>query len=523
MIGLNILGDRGRSEDEIVAIVKQIGAKYHVVMDNMSLAHKVQAAGATVIYRMHDADDNAQDRADPAAFVQRRHAAAPAGALLYLGNEPYPTQRLADWTMAALVECERWGRKGVILNFPTGNPQPDDWTKFKPVLERAYTRGHVLGLHEYFDVSWRKDYPWHVGRWEALRAVVGSRIPQIVITELGACIGYQPLRGYRWGNVMSDEQYAAELVSVGRYYADHGIHACVFALTRDDSADDWHTFNPRPRVIDALAAFNREVKPPVPQTPVYPNPETLGEPYEAVVTYVNSLYVNLRAEPFVKAADIGDVRVGNKVLVRPQTWPNGGYEWARLEQPAGWVASDLMRFAPLDTVDEPRVKLDVPYVSQLGADANAINNDCPEATALMLIQYNLKRRGLPVMAGLKVNMLVAGGDLKPREDVPKNADYILALLRDYCAEGRQLTNVTPDQLADLIDAQRPVIVLTTYDVVKPGDTFKGNHWLVLTGYGKHGFYGLDSYKANGEVYIRTGDLQRGMKQAYASPLAVALV
>ena len=280
-IGLNILGDRPNVGGSVEA-ARQLRAAYHVVMDNPALAAQIAPLCARgLIYRMWRDDDNAQERTDPVQFVRQRHDQAPPGALLYLGNEPWPTQQLADWTLRALDECERLGRRGVVFNFSTGNPELSRWPTFELVLRRLRRGGHALGLHEYFDRHWNRgdSHPWHVGRVERVIEYMRARgiaLPEIVITELGECRRFVPDRGYRWdgdGEALSDDDYVRQLVEVGRFYRRLGIAgACVFAYTNDSAGDDWQTFHPRPRVIELLATYNQTVAAPAPTPAPSPAP-----------------------------------------------------------------------------------------------------------------------------------------------------------------------------------------------------------------------------------------------------------
>lgn len=294
--GLNILGDRGLNNEEVRNKAAAMGANYHLVMNNPELARLVQpTCRRGLIYRKHHNDDNAQDRQDAISFVRERHAEAPPGALLYIGNEPWATEKLAGWTYQAMDECERLGRRGVILNFSTGNPEPIDWQRFHYVLERAYVKKHLLGLHEYEDVDWRKNYPWHVGRLRVPFEIMGSRMPETIITELGACIGYQPLRGYRWASSMSDGKYAGSLVEIAReVYTPRNVSALIFAVTREDPADDWQTFNPTAPVLQTLAAYNQSVI--VINTPPSPIADNDGR-WTPVYASANGVATNVRSTP----------------------------------------------------------------------------------------------------------------------------------------------------------------------------------------------------------------------------------
>ena len=519
--GINIR-DLGMSRENIMAFVRDLNPAYVLVHDSPALAAMCASLGIQVIYRA-SGDDPALNplKQDPAAFVQARADAAPQAAYLHLTNEiDPPNTDLHRWTRQAMQYATRIGRKVVIYNFGT-NKSRDCWEESRQNIVYAGQTGHAVGVHVYRDGA----HDDGAFEWLSLKREIGGTW---ILTECAYIASiFDAYCG--WRGKMSPDSYAALIRRWVPYLTAEGVPILWF------SYDTWPAdqagkakgfgFWDAPPVLNELIKLNRTytIEQEQEALTTFPKPETLGTPYEAVVTWVKNLYVNLRAAPTTSASDIGDIKFGDKVVVRPTTWSNNGYKWARLENPAGWVASDLLTFTPSDDVDAPRVKLDVPYVSQLGVDANAINNDCPEATVLMLIQYNLKRHGLPPMNGLKVNMLVAGGDLKPRVDNVRDADHLIMLLREYCADGERLANVTPEQMVTRLDQKRPVIALMTYDVIKPNDTFKGNHWLVLTGYGRNGFYGLDSYKANGEVYIPTTNMMLGMKKAYSSPLAVALV
>lgn len=523
LYGLNVRV-LGVSRDQVMGDVVKLRPAFMLVHDDPALAALCASVGIRVIYRASGDDPQGNPLAQsPAVFVQTRADAAPTAAYIHLTNELDPSPALHKWTLEAMQYANKIGRKVCILNTAT-NKSREQYEACRANVVYARQHGHAVGIHIYEDGA--HDDGAYDG-WLTLKREVGGLW---IVTE------YAPIQtifdaNTGWRAFMSPDQVSVFAGKRVAWFANERMPVLWF------SYDDWQpTDYGRAKgfgiwrengLINRLAALNgiykyREAEIPVPQTPTYPKPEDLGEPSEHVVTWVKNLYVNLRALPSASSADIGDVKAGDRVLARPLTWDGNGYKWARLERPAGWIASELLTLKPVDEVDAPKVKLDVPYVSQLGNDASAINNDCGEASALMLIQYNLKRRFMPVMRGLTVNMLVAGSDLRPRADVPKNADHIVSLLRDFAADGETVNNVTPDAIVKLLDAKRPVVALTTYDVVKPGDTFTGNHWIVLTGYGKRGFYGLDSYKANGEVYITTEDLQRGMKQAYASPLAVVL-
>lgn len=338
-IGLNILGDRGVPTEHIVSEVAQLRANYHLVMDNPGLAAAVQPhCKKALIYRKHHNDDNAQDKQDPASFVQERHAVAPPGAYLYLGNEPWATQKLADWTMAAMQECDRLGRKGVILNFSTGNPQPADIPIFKPCLRYARQHRHLFGIHEYFDVDWRRDYPWHVGRVEMWYAALGSEMPDVVVTEVGCCVGFNPLRGYLWGGAMNEQSYGTALADLSQQvYLPFGIDATIFARTSDNPNDDWHTFNPRGQVFTLVSEYNRS------ETVTQPN---YGTKTQGVVVLVNATAVNVRPNPSTNGTPLGQLLGGEEIAY----WTQPQNTWWQIEWNGqlAYTSSTYVRFDPSD-------------------------------------------------------------------------------------------------------------------------------------------------------------------------------
>lgn len=357
-LGLNMLGDRGRIHADFVSAARRLGANYNLVMNNPALAGEVRPhCRRGVIYR-HWPDDNAHRNTHPREFVRLLNQRAPHYAYLYLGNEPYAEQTLADWTYEALDECDRLGRRGVILNFPTGNPEPAVWEVFRPVLRKARERGHLLGLHEYFDVSWRKDYPWHVGRWERLLQLPAAELPEIVITELGCAVGMDAHRGYLWGGRMTDESYAAELLDVAAYYRRFNISATVFCMGSE--SDDWGTFSLREPAIEIISKAQSQEKPPV-YTWI-----------DGTCVSVPGEFVNVRAAASLKGQVVSQLAPGMDVQYSTQTEDSDGYRWAPVNWNGAtrWVATlNLLTGAPVAVLSaEPPAK---PLVWSLPVDLTA--------------------------------------------------------------------------------------------------------------------------------------------------------
>lgn len=378
-IGFHMLGDQGLHTSHAVDVAKQTKAKYHVVLNNPDQARQVQAAGATVIYRRwkndpgvgnKNGDDSAHLYYDPRHFVRLIHAEAPPGCLLYLGNEPdtHDLPRLNQWTMDALDECEKLGRKGVIFNFATGNPEREAWQVLRGAVEKAAAGEHILGLHQYFDNSVMKDYPHHVGRHEVLYELF-SRVPQIVITEIAHVERFDPYIGWRKVG-MTLEKYAGELRQALQIYQRRGIHACLFALVPEDT-QKWGSFAPTKPLLDEIAKLNAlpappvEEKPPVSAIERVPKPASAGEPVSGIVQTTSNIRIRIAPDPNAPIA--GRANQGNVALHYPATEREaGGYKWRYVEVKAsdtveitGWMAlvwpawSDQFRSAEPDPTAPP--------------------------------------------------------------------------------------------------------------------------------------------------------------------------
>lgn len=55
----------------------------------------------------------------------------------------------AQWSIDFMAAMENIHRKAAIGCFSTGTPEPEEWEKYLPAIERAWSRGHYLVLHEY--------------------------------------------------------------------------------------------------------------------------------------------------------------------------------------------------------------------------------------------------------------------------------------------------------------------------------------------------------------------------------------
>lgn len=349
ILGLNILGDRGLSEDRIFEDARTLGAKYHVVMNNPSLAQRLLALNTNVIFR-HWPDDNAQDNSNPRERVRMLDRIAPKGCLFYLVNEPRreAIPALNTWTVAAIDECEKLGRKAVILNFATGNPEPGDWEALRPCIERAFAGRHILGLHQYFDRKVDTSFPWHVGREREVYAVFGDKTPQIVITELGCAVEFHPLKG--WRNALTSEAYSSELAKAADHYRKRGIFACVFA-TCPPADTQWGTFAPSPKLIRAMSNYNEIAQQTVvteneqgaagsvaTRTSGIPKPEKPGKAKQGRLQ--TSTFIRVRNAPSLSGDELAQLVADQLVTWYPATQRTAdGLDWVWVETNtvSGWM------------------------------------------------------------------------------------------------------------------------------------------------------------------------------------------
>lgn len=249
-LGLNILGDRGLSNDNVAAYARDLNPHTCVVINNNKLAAMLLAQGVKVIYRHksdqpNGNDDDAHLRYNPIDFVNKRNLEAPPGAIIHLTNEPGTgdINKLNQWTLEAMKHCDTIGRKACILNFATGNPQPHHWDMLRDSLTHAALHGHIIGHHDYFDVTVDRSLKYHVGRCLPAVAKYGG---QWAITELGCAVNLHPERG--WQGALSEEAYAIELWRAAQIYWLMDIPVCIY------SYGPWHNFS-----IDGASTLKRRL------------------------------------------------------------------------------------------------------------------------------------------------------------------------------------------------------------------------------------------------------------------------
>jgi hypothetical protein len=518
VIGLNILGDRGYSEDATVEYVRQLNPAFCVVLNNPGLAAKL-AAYTTTIARFTP-DDDAQDKGSGADFVAKRAASVPSGGYLYLGNEPgrASAARLNQFTLEAQDEAQRRGLKLCVLNWSTGVPEPGDWEAVAPCIERSVRRGDLIGVHTYFmgDPLAGPSYPWHVGRWGDAQRRFGG---QWVVTELGYDLDF---KGQGWQGRIDPQTYGDDLAALADFHAEHGVAFCIFSWPEWDG----HGFGIEnaTHIHPRLVALNQQYPLKEANVPSQPNvPANPGDPIPAVVR-VTSL--RLRAapngEPILRTLNLNET-----VTTYPATAQKvsgSSYSWVFLHDGQGrqgWSApSDLngnpwiVPVTPPPAPDTPKVHLAVPYVAQVSSSANHFANDCGVACALMLMAYALRRAGFLVARYPTVDEAAAHTSL-PLHDDGLTLDELVTLLASYGVPAQVRQGVTPVAVRALLDAQQPVLVLCNYGLLNPPDTFDGGHFAVVVGYSDRGFWLNDPYHGGKDFYVTSGVLENALRDVLA--------
>lgn len=500
----------GQSGDNVAARARAVGGNLHLTINEPKTCALVIASGIRDIFRYEPNDDGAHENVDPRERVRLLHQMAPPGALLYAGNEPAGGwQKWTDWTLAFMDECEALGRTAVILNTAVLNPvQRAVYDAIAPAVVHAYARKHVVGVHEYRNP--KQVYPagtlledQDIGYFLRLKKRFAGQCPEIAITEFGIAVDYDPHRGWQ-GNV-SEAEYTALLKYAGNIYAANDVTAQIFSdgVWPHAGNGDFNVAHSTV-LVNAITEVNRNnpVNPtvsPTPPSPTYPLPESLGAAVAGYVSATTANVVNVRKLPSLKGTTIGTVKVGDGVSYRPKTFFNEGFMWTWLEAPyPGWVASVATITAGAPPQPEPPiVLLDVPFVSQLGGDADLRANDCGVAAAISLTRWRLKACGFGDMPLLKVDNLIPLSPLMTNDN-PVSVGALRTFVSALGVPHTYSNQVTPDAIRAELDAERPVLVLLNYKFVKPGSKAFG-HYLNVIGYSEHQFIVNDSY-LQGEHY-----------------------
>lgn len=523
MIGLNING-QGLSAENALADALATGAKTHVVINESKLSAVLLGAGLQVIHRMKanegiEDDDYAYRKHDAVAFVDALHARAPAGAWLYLGNEMGSDDLDAQcvWMQRAIARCAALGRKPVAFNNFVFHPVSGQagWQKLRPAVRDAVQAGGRVGVHVYFDRQPERS----AGAYDVLFHLwntCGQDVP-VSVTEYACAVGYDAHRGphdaqagYADARAYADAQAAGVRLVLGRHPAAR-IDWQTFIYGRWDRTPSFDVAGWR-EYFPAIAAHNatlpkapaRPVPPPPPAPPAEPV-RPVGRLQPGIVAGTLGQWANLRAQPSTSAEDIGDIVAGDALEYRA---PQDGWISVRHKGRDGWVSAGVVTLRPA-TTDAPAARVDVPFRSQLGPTANAYNNDCGAACALMLLCFAMRRAGLMEPAALTVDDVARKTRLPSNGDRPLSLEDVSRTLLGLGVANEVRRPLDVAALRQEIDARRPALALVQYKHLAEGNASMG-HYVIVHGYGERGFWLHDPYTAGANAYVPTDALTRAM-------------
>lgn len=424
-IGFNILSQYVSNRAQVEADAARIGGQSILVMDDVSTAQRMRARFPLTVHRRYQSNGaELYKQTTPEAWVSAVAGDGVNGVLVQCHNEPFidglSAPAFVDWNIRALREARARGVRLAVGTFAVGNPHESliAGGAFDALL-RELRANEALMVHEYFleHPTAAPEYGWLCGRveyWTDRMKMVGSACKTILVAEYGKDKGGGITDGWRHTGWTASE-YASKLVSglrdIYKPLSDASgidIHPLIFCVGTG-AGMRWDSFNIEgvQDVYNAMQTWNAAQVTAPPPVPTYPAPETLGTPAPKRVAGVKNDYVNVRAEPTTSAPVVGQLVVDNVIDVRPGRWVGNGYTWAHMTAPVtGWFASNLCTLEDVDTSDTLLVRLDVPYVSQTGTNANQRNNDCLIACVLMVQRYYWRETTMLTPTVPSVNDLV---------------------------------------------------------------------------------------------------------------------
>lgn len=309
---------QGLSLEPFLAWNARAKPEVNISIDEPKSAAAQLAQGTRVIYRW-SGDDHAHENHDARAFVRRLHNEAPAGCILQLGNEPgrESLERLNNWSLDALDECERLGRIGSLFGFATGEPEPEDWRVVRPSVIQAKRKGHWVNVHQYFNRTVAQSIPWHINRHLDIYREFGADTPQLVIGELGCAVDYDPHAG--WVGALSIPAFLAELGAAQREYVKHGIPSCIYLWGLWDRSPRFR-IQDFPELLDGIVQLNATIGAGEGEEMAVPG-------YVRVTTKQAGATVNVRAAASISAPIVTTVKTGDWAKRLGAAVKNGAYTW----------------------------------------------------------------------------------------------------------------------------------------------------------------------------------------------------
>ncbi|MFQ3568780.1 MAG: hypothetical protein SNJ59_17470, partial [Aggregatilineales bacterium] len=176
LYGLNILAQTVRDRRRLLHVVEDLKPKVLVVMDDMGLAAQLRASERMVIHRAyHPEDAEFHRRLSPREFADAYLVNVPDGVYVQVLNEPntytsaQANAQLARWLVDVINLANARGIRVCVANFAVGHPAETFLTAFDPLLAALHHHPqHVLGVHEYAQISMKAEQSYHIGRFQAL-------------------------------------------------------------------------------------------------------------------------------------------------------------------------------------------------------------------------------------------------------------------------------------------------------------------------------------------------------------------
>jgi hypothetical protein len=185
-------------------------------------------------------------------------------------NEPYTKGQAAIMPLVAythrwLDHAEARGKKGVILNFSQGTPEPEDAHLFASLARRCVERGHLFAFHEYW---WPRigdpgQHTWNYLRFPrffaALRGAGCTYQPNVLITEYGADRGVVGnLGGWRQAGISASD-YLADALQYRQWLGQFAyVKAAYMYCAGHYDGDQWESFDLEEGIVRGALAANPE-------------------------------------------------------------------------------------------------------------------------------------------------------------------------------------------------------------------------------------------------------------------------
>jgi hypothetical protein len=500
-IGLNVRTQFVRNMTGLKSDIRRIGGGV-LSMDGAAGDLFAETSVVRVFRRWHERDKELHTFMSPEQWVQSCSIGFPYDTYHQCHNEPYITSQnvdaFVDWNVRMLNLPSR--ARQAVGTFAVGNPHESlvKDGRFDRMLQ-ALRADDALMLHEYFRTDSVPEAPWWTGRiiyWLERMKLLNTRCKTIIIGEYGRDFGGGAHDGWR-SQGWSAQQYADKLIAGMRgiyalYAKQYGvrIHAMVYAVGQAGAHDQWASFDVEGEgvIYDAMAEWNKAQMTIQPQTP-----PDLGAQRTGIVTRVAASYVNVREQASASSRAIGQLLAGTPIVYRNAIPGADGKQWRKIDAPFDGYAADWLMTITQDVVESNKIVLNVPYVSQLGGDADLRSNDCGIACALMVWRYQLQEAGLRFPRLVTVDALIPSTPLVGADN-PLAVLSLVGVMDGLGVNATRKDALTLAAIRQHIRNGNPVVALVAYSAITGNQTQRYGHYLVVTGMSDQAVYMHDPYE-----------------------------